>query len=100
MAVQSADTVTVNATLVDVHAIVVGPVRVSGRTETVVSALPILADLALGALVCTVAAFVHVDAVMPGYGIQGVTGSADQPGRAPATFSSCSIHGLLNTRVA
>lgn len=79
---RSAKTVTVNATLVDVDAIVVGPDRVSDRTDAVVTALSVLAGLVLAALVDSLTALVHVDAVLPGHGIQSVSRSAEHPGRA------------------
>lgn len=78
-AVQSADTTTVNATLVDVNAVVVGPGCVTGRTDAVIPALPILAGLILVALVRSLPTFIYVDTVLSGRGVQSITGSADHP---------------------
>lgn len=86
-AVQSANvTATVNATLIDVNAIVVGSGRVARRTDTVIPALPILAGLALAALVRSLPTFVYIDAILSGRGIQSVTGPADHPRRASVKF--------------
>jgi len=85
--VGAADAVTVNAALVDVDAVVAGPGRVAGRADAVIPTLPVLAGLTLAALVDALAALVHVDAVLPRHGVQGVAGPADYSGRrAPATF--------------
>jgi len=86
-AVRATDAVTVNAALVDVDAVIAGPDRVAGRADAMISALPVLAGLTLAALVAALAALVHVDAVLPRHGVQGVAGPADYPGRcAPARF--------------
>lgn len=84
--VHSADVTAVNATLVDVNAVVVRPGRVTGRTDAMISALPILAGLALAALVRSLPTLVYVDTILSGCGIQSVTGSADHSGRASVTF--------------
>lgn len=77
--VQSADATTVNAALIDVNAVIVGPGRVSRRTDAVIPALPILAGLTLVALVRSLPTFVYVNAILSGRGVQSVTGSADHP---------------------
>lgn len=84
--VQSADVTTIDATLVDVNAVVVRPGRVTGRTDAMIAALPILAGLTLVALVRALSTLVYVDAVLPGRGVQSVTRSADYPGRASVKF--------------
>lgn len=92
-AVQSANTTAVNAALVDVDAIVVRPNRMTGRTDAVIAALPILAGLALAALVRSLPTLVDVDAVLSG-GIHRVTGQADHYGRA--SIRSQSVDALLH----
>lgn len=87
-AVQSADVIAINATLVDVNAIVVRPGRVTGRTDAVISALPILAGLTLAALVRPLLTLVYVDTILSGRGIQSVTRSADHSGRASVNVFS------------
>lgn len=85
-AVQSADVTTINATLVNVNAVVVRSGRVAGRTDAMVSALSILASLALAALMRSLPTLVYVDAILSGRGVQSVTGPADHPGRASVKF--------------
>lgn len=97
-AVQSADVTTVDAAFVDVNAVVVRSGRVTGRADAVVSTLPVLAGLALAAFVRSLSTLVYVDAVLPGHGVQSVTGPADHPGRASVKFLR--IQSLLLCRAA
>lgn len=85
VAVRAANTVAVDAALVDIDAIVVGSVRVTGWTNAVIPASSVLAGLALAALVRSLLTFVYVDAILTRR-VQGVTRSADHSGRASARF--------------
>lgn len=67
--VQSADITTIDATLVDVNAVVVRPGRVTGWTDAMVPALSVLAGLTLATLVRALPTFVYVDAVLSGRGV-------------------------------
>jgi len=83
--IRAADTIAVDAALIDVDAVVVGSVRVTGRTNTMVSASPVFAGLALATLVDSLSTFVHVDAKLARR-VQGVARPADHSGRASVKF--------------
>jgi len=85
-AVQSANITTVNATLIDVNAVVVRSNRMTRWTDAMIPALSVLASLALAALVRSLLTFVYVDAVLSRCGVQGITGPADHSGRASVKF--------------
>lgn len=84
--VRSADVTAINTTLVDVNAVVVRSGRVTGRTDAMISTLPILAGLALAALMRPLLTLVYVDAVLSGRGVQCVTGPADHSRCASVKF--------------
>lgn len=90
-AIRAADTVAVDAALVDVDAIVVGSGRVAGRTNAVVPAAPVLAGLTLATLVRSLLTFVHVYAELARR-VHGVAWPADHSGRASVGAESVQAH--------
>lgn len=65
--VQATDARAVDAAFVDVDAVLIRPVDVPRRTETVITAQSVFADLTLAALMDSFATFVYVEAMLTGY---------------------------------